>query len=273
MLDQVEITYTYNLRNDRYEASATVRVPGSQVEQQRLRELLSGTPGVFEGFIEGLWYYVSPQGTIDNRQYIYFDPAGKELIFYADETQQVFTWQGSSPTRYGLYIASQNISVTTLKRYLNIELESLDSIRIRVSEDVRLNISISDSWDGSYRKAGYFENQSPGTDKPVTPYLDAVYDGSIGKIVFTGDGTYELFTNGSSLKGRYAFFMMDDQELLELRPGSVSDSPRETYLVDRPVPQDEAEDVQERVTLVRVRLGTRGLEELHEAVISLVPVS
>ncbi|GHT98620.1 hypothetical protein FACS1894142_5190 [Spirochaetia bacterium] len=276
IMDQVEMTYTYNPVNDRYEVRNTVRVPGSQIEQQRLRELLSGNSGVFEGFIEGLWYYVSPQGTIDNRQYIYFDPLGKELIFYADETQQVFTWQSSSPTRYGLYVASQNISVTTLRRFLNIELESLDSIRVKVQEDVRLPINISDSWDGSYRKASNVENRSAKAEITVTPYLDAVYDGSLGKIVFSGDGTYELFTDGASLKGKYAFFMLDDRELLELRPsslpadGSASGSPRETYLVDRPV-QDQ-ERAQE-VTLVRVRLGTRGIQELHETAISLVLIS
>jgi hypothetical protein len=102
ILDQVELTYSYNTVNGLYEQTKVARIPGSQVEQRRVRELLNGSGGEFENFITGLWYYVSPQGTLDNRQYIYFDPDSRELIFYGDEIQQVFTWQNSSPTRYGL---------------------------------------------------------------------------------------------------------------------------------------------------------------------------
>jgi hypothetical protein len=90
ILDQIEATYAYNEQGRLYERTRVVRIPGSQVEQRRLREILSGERGVFEKFIIGLWYYVIPEGTLDSRQYIYFDPANKELIFYGEEAQQVF---------------------------------------------------------------------------------------------------------------------------------------------------------------------------------------
>jgi hypothetical protein len=268
ILDQVELTYTYNLTNGWYEQSALSRVPGTQIEQRRVRELLSGDPAEFERFITGLWYYVGPQGTLDNRQYIYFDPQNRELIFYGDETQQVFTWQHSSATRYGLYVSSQNISVTTLRRFLDIELESLDSIRIKVIEDVRLKIKISASWDGSYRRTGVFETAG---EKPpaVTPYVDAAYDGSIGKLIFNKDGVYELHAEGSIMTGKYAFFSLEGQELLELKPGNINSLPRETYVVNR---GDAASGEDGTLTLVRVRLGTRGIQDSHDAAISLIPV-
>jgi hypothetical protein len=270
MLDQIEITYTYNAVNGLYEQFKISRVPGTQIEQRRLRELLSGNPGEFENFIDGLWYYVDPQGTPDNRQYIYFDPHNRELIFYGDEAQQVFTWQNSSATRYGLYVSSQNISVTTLRRSLDIELESLDSIKVKVFEDVRLKVLVSASWDGSYRRAGSFEAAAVNPAPEVSPYIDAVYDGSIGKLIFNKDGDYELYAEGAVRTGKYAFFPLEDQELLELKPGNISGLPRETYIVER-----EAAEPGERgvLTLVRVRLGTRGIQELHEAAISLLPVS
>jgi hypothetical protein len=268
MLDQVELTYTYNLVKGRYEQSALSRVPGTQIEQRRVQELLSGDPAEFERFITGLWYYAGPQGALDNRQYIYFDPQNRELIFYGEETQQVFAWQNSSATRYGLYVSSQNISVTTLRRFLDIELESLDSIRIKVIEDVRLKIGISASWDGSYRRAGAFETAAEQPGAAVTPYIDAVYDGSIGKLIFNTDGAYELYAEGNIRTGKYAFFSLEGQELLELKPGNINGLPRETYRVNR----EDAAGEDGTLTLVRVRLGTRGIQELHEAAISLTPV-
>ncbi|MDR2633736.1 MAG: pallilysin-related adhesin [Treponema sp.] len=277
-LDQTERTYTYNPVIERYEQSALVIVPGSQIEQRRLRDLVSGGSKSFEAFIEGLWYYVSPQGTLDTRQYIYFDPQNRELIFFGEETQQVFTWQNSSATRYGLYIASQNISVTTLRRFLDIEAESLDRIRVRVSEDVRLKIGVNTSWDGSYRKAGILEQSAPEGSRSIASTVDAVYTGSLGRLQFFPNGVYELSDRGSSRRGLYAFFPIEDETLLELRPeytlkgaytsagGAAS---RETYLVEY-APKPETGKPQGKLTLFPVRLGTKGIQKLHEPALFLV---
>jgi hypothetical protein len=269
ILDQVEISYTYNGTNGLYEQNKITRIPGSQIEQRRLKELLSGKPGPFEEFINGLWYYVSPQGTLDSRQYIYFDPQNREIIFYGDEIQQVFTWQNSSATRYGLYISSHNISVTTLRRSLDIELESLDSIRVKVFDDVRLKIGVNAPWDGSYRKAGTPGNYSAQGNSKMPAHVDAVYDGSIGKLGFFPDGTYELSSGGTVLTGKYVFFSLDNRELLEFRPDNKGQG--ETYLVEGTKPTGEAganeETPWETFTLKRIRIGARGIQELHEGAV------
>jgi hypothetical protein len=286
ILDQIEITYRYNPNTERFEQSRFTRIPGSQIEQRRVRELLSGEAREFENFITGLWYYVSPQGTLDSRQYIYFDPQNRELIFYADETQQVFTWQNSSATRYGMYVSSQNISVTTLRRSIDIELESLSSIRVKVFEDVRLKIGVNNSWDGSYRKAGTRREEDrrtnvvPGVNRvsasaiaasedhnSLASYLDAAYNGFIGKLIFYKSGKYELYSGTTARSGNYAFFILDNRLLLELRPGTITGLSRETYLVE--YESDESSQAWETLTLVRVRLSTQGFQEVHEAAISL----
>jgi hypothetical protein len=271
ILDQVEVIYSYNPAENRYEPRSVTRMPGTQIEQRRIRELLSGGAEEFETFIGGLWYYVGPQGTLDNRQYIYFDRSNKELIFYGEEAQQVFSWQNSNKTRYGLYISCQNVSVTTLRRFMDIELESLDSIRVKVFEDVRLKIRVTAAWDGTYRKAGTRVQHTTPNQTPVVPYYDAVYNGSIGRLLLSKDGAYELHTEGTVKKGNYAFFSLADQELLELRPGNISGLARETYLVETAAGDDPApaEIPRKTLTLTRVRLGVRGIQEVHEAAIVL----
>jgi hypothetical protein len=262
ILDQMEIIYTYNPNAGQYEQSKVTRAPGSQIEQRRLRELLSGAPGVFEDFIHDLWYFVGPQGTLDNRQYIYFDPSSKEIIFFGDGAQQVFVWQNSSSTRYGLYVASQNISVTTLRRTIDIELESLDSIRVKVFEDVRLKIRADNTWDGSYRRAGSAGRGSAKSADRILPYIDARYESSLGRVLFAPDGSFEIIA-GETRQGRYAFFRIEDREALELRfLDQPVENTRETYRVER------SEDT---LILSRIRLGARGIEDLHEASITLSP--
>ena len=304
ILDQVEIVYAYNAGNGLYEQTSRTRIPGTQIEQRRLRELL-GNAQAFEDFVTGLWYYTTPQGTIDKGQYIYFDPVSREIIFYSDDTQQVFTWQNSTVTRYGLYVSSQNISVTTLRRSIDIELESLESIKVRVFEDVRLKIGVNAPWDGSYRKAGPPEINAQTPPPEGNAFINACYDSPMGKLYFFPDGSYEINAGGIVRQGKYSFFNIDDQEFLELRsPELRSADPRsedtsgplrETYLVggetgknnaagnapaenNTPGPQagdspDNKAPLQKTLTLLRVRIGSRGVEKLHEGTISLTLAS
>jgi len=265
IMDRVEISYAYNSVRGVYEQSAITRVPGSQIEERRLREILTGEPKVFENFIHDLWYHVTPQGTIDRSQYLYFDPEKREIIFFGDGTQQVFAWNYSTSSRYGLFISSQNISVTTLRRFLNIELESLDSISMRVNEDIRLNILLNTLWNGSYRRAG-IAARAQEEEKPVHPYTDAVYDSSMGRLRFYANGVYELTSSGTLSKGRYAFFRAGSNNLLELRPeqnGAIgAGENRLVYLCT-------GMEASENVSLSRVNLGTSGIQELNEAPVVL----
>lgn len=263
MLDQIERIYSFNPASQQYEQIRVSYIPGSQIEQRRLRELLSGVPGVFENFIHDLWYYVSPQGTIDTRQFLYFDPSRREIIFFGDDSQQVFRWQTSTPTRYGLYIRSQNMSISTLLRFIDIELEALDRIRLRVNEDVRLRITANTTWDGSYRRAG--SPNMPRQISPIRPFIDSQYDSSWGRLAFNENGEYTINSAGNVRKGRYVFFDINGNELLEMRPENG-----ETALENRMVYR--IENTAGVRILSRVRLGTNGIQDLLEPPITLTPV-
>jgi hypothetical protein len=273
MLDQIEVTYTYNQVNGLYEQSRMVKVPGSQIEQRRLRELLSGDPEQFENFINGLWY----QDEGSRRKYVYFNTAARELIFYNNNSEEVFSWQDSTPTRYGLHINSRNISLTKLRRTVNVELASLESIRLRVYQDMYLRSGPNTSWDGSYQRLQQAETARK-TERQ-NPYVEETYQSPDGNLAFYRDGTYELIPllNLAELsrRGQYVFFKYENEELLELRPTGhaeavkdrrhLSSAPqelrRETFKVTREDP--------ESLTLTRIRISAMGIQELHELPIRL----
>jgi hypothetical protein len=266
IMDQLETTYSFNPVINQYERTNVSRIPGNQIEQRKVREILSGAPGVFENFTHDLWYYVSPQGTIDSRQYIFFDPASREIIFFGDEAQQVFQWQNSMPTRYGLYIRSQNISITTLLRFIDIELESLDSLKLRVFEDVRMKIIVSTSWDGTYRRAGTVKTDKPKSS--IKASLNALYDSSLGKLRFYDTGAYTITAGNASAKnGWYVFFKVDENELLELRPDGKENEVTEGRMVYKVEAIGNS-----ALILSRVRLGTTGIQSTMEPPIMLTPM-
>ncbi|GMO25143.1 MAG: hypothetical protein Ta2B_04640 [Termitinemataceae bacterium] len=272
-LDQIEVTYVYNSESDAFQQNKIEHIAGAQIEAKKLRELLNGNAKEFEKFIDGLWYHVSSDGTVDNSRYVYFDTNERELIFYDEDTQQVYNWLGSNPTRYGLYISSQNISVATLRRIMDIELETLESIRLKVFEDVRMKVQIDAPWDGSYKKAKMLAEASQKNTKTVKPYLSGRYLSQLGDVEFFENGEYQINSNGNSKKGKYIFFALEDNELLELLPYNTgSDSknvkniklnnlPRETFKVIR------NETHPNDFTLERIKMTTRGLQEYHETVI------
>ncbi|MCL2138985.1 MAG: pallilysin-related adhesin [Treponema sp.] len=281
LLDRIEINYAYDQLSGKYRQEKINRIPGTQIEQRRLREILSGDQKVFEEFINDLWYHVSPDGTIDKNQYIYFDPGKKEIIFFGDETMQVFSWLYSNQKRLGMYITTGNTAVKTMRRFLDIELRTPDSLLIRVTEDIRLKINVSTSWDGTYRRAGnVFINEE--NEKSVYAYIDAVYDSSMGRLQFYLNGAYELSFLGNATKGKYVFFKVDGQDLLELRPeqsGIAAGRPeqnvenRESRFIYKltAAGKTEKKDLfeMENISITRVTIGTKGIQELQEGIIIL----
>lgn len=274
-LDRVELVYTYNSPSGLYEQSQLVNIPGAQIEQRLIQELLNGGTGEFEQFMGGLWYFLK-SGVPDPEQYIYFDTLNREIVFYGDETEQIFAWDRSNNTRYGVYISTQNQSVTTLKRFIDVELDSLNSLRVRVIEDVRLKIGVSTTWDGYYRKAGTFDTEAAAPAPPVAAHIEAVYHGAIGTMSFYRDGTYALLPGGGGPQGgAYAFFRLEGDTFLELRP---SPEGREVYRLRPgngeagsapPPPESAPEFPYPTFTLNRIRLSVRGIQELHDRPIVL----
>ena len=249
ILDQIETTYSFDNARGIYTESGRTRIPGAQVEQRQVRELL-GNLAAFENFLSGLWHFVPAQGEIDSSQYIYFDLFSREIIFSDMETQQVFRWQSSSVTRFGLIISSQNMSISTLRRNVEIELESMDSIRIRVGEDMRPLIWGNTMWDGSYNKAVIQGRQQQITQNNVDAFLDARYDSPMGRIRFFPDGRLEISSENSLRHGSYTFFSIENEKYLELR---MPDS-RESYLVSGNHPGN--------LSLAGIRIGAAGIETL-----------
>jgi len=260
IMDQIEATYRFNQINGLYEQSRVVKIPGIQIEQRKLRELLQGNSGEFTEFINGLWY----QGEGADRKYVFFNTTAQQLIFYYNQSEEVFSWQDSTPISYGLHINSKNISLTKLRRTVNVELTSLETIRLRVYQDIYLRSGPNTIWDGTYQRLQKTDTVS-GLNK-TAPYLEETYTGADGQLIFHRDGSYELhpLSGPSELSrlGQYVFFTVGKENLLELRYSDKTskDLVRETFKINR---------TGANVVLTRVRISTRGIQDLHEPAIEL----
>jgi len=290
IMDQIEMVYAFNQASGFFERRSATRIPGSHIEQRRVREILSNS-GAFEEFLSGLWFYVTAQGTIDRNQYIYFDPANRQVTFFVDDTMQVFSWRNSIATRNGIHIVSQNISINTIRRSIDVQLESLDGIRIRTSENLRPAFRMLTSpQDGSYRRAGRPADSPSVTPAVVMPtaHLEARYDSPMGRLYFFSDGSYHLHASGGVSQGQYAFFSVNGKELLELRSTELrstelrstelrstgsSGHKRQTFIVEGDLAASGGPGAgaanRQSLMLLPVRFSARGIELLQESALPL----
>lgn len=147
--DQLQTMYDWSPSERRYVQVRSLRVPGSTLAAKELARVQDGTVASFARFLDGLWY--KNDGSED-RRYIFFDWSNSEIIFQHEDVEEVYSWSNSAVSRGGIYFSSVNKSIENLQRRFDISLVSLDEIRVRIQDDVRMLIGEENLWDGGYKK-------------------------------------------------------------------------------------------------------------------------
>ncbi len=152
-LNQIERVYRWDRNLKRYEQVSESRIEGKKIESRLVRQLQGGNVDSFEEFLSGLWYMTGTSGK-DDTKFLFFNPAEKEIVFHSGATEEAFVRESGSPRRYGAYLATRNRSISSIRRFIDIELTGIDEIKIKIQEDVKLKIGVASNWDGTYRKMG-----------------------------------------------------------------------------------------------------------------------
>lgn len=262
LLDQIETIYEWNDQSQRYERSGTARIAGAQIEQKMLNEILDGTAKKFEQFLSGMWtrsdLAANPNKLAPDS--LYFDPARYEIVFQRAGNQEIYIWQNAIPMRYGLYMTTRNMSIPTLRRLLNIELHSMDTIRIRVREDVRIKLGYGGQWDALYQKSSSLGAASLSDSSKHESDLSGTYQSGSIQLQLFDNKQYHYRDGNLDSEGVYTRFMLGNDIIVEFRPALEAGGERGTYLVRR----DTGTDGEAILILDQVNLGVRGLERLYE---------
>ena len=220
-LDQIKETWKWNSAVNSYVSSSTERIPGASIARRIAESLLDGTTETFEQFLDGIWYKESTDPLSAEALFVTFQPRDGALLFSAQGIVEIYEWENSNSTRYGLYIACRNQSVRNLRRLMDVELVSTDTINLRVFQDLRIKADISAKWDGRYRKLGQemakaFRLQ-PAKAVHTRLELDGRYKAEDGTELHFSGATYTM-TSGNILEtGGFAVFEISGLAILDLR--------------------------------------------------------
>ncbi len=146
-LDQIQTLYNWDANAGRYVKVSESRVAGKKTAAGELAKIQNSTG--FEEYLSGLWFKSSSSDA--TLRYIFFDPAKRELIFSTANTQEPYSWNTTSTRRNGVHITSMNKSINNLMRRIDIVLNDVDEIKVRVNDEVKMAVEET-LWDGTYQK-------------------------------------------------------------------------------------------------------------------------
>ena len=216
--EQVQTTYEWNKKTEVYEPTATTRLSSKKIAAKELARILDGTVPTFTSFLDGLWYRTNTTG---QQRYIFFDPKSEEIIFFDQAIQEVYDWLNNTLRKNGVYISASNKSISNLVRYFDIALVSVDEIRVRVRDDVRMIIGTDTLWDGVYKKTSQKMN-SVQSKTTATNIIKTMEEGA-GKwnfqdnsVVFT-DGVFSLSNKDKKESGVYTHTTLFNTDLIQFR--------------------------------------------------------
>lgn len=217
--NQLQTVYSWDDATQLYQITSEIRVPGKKIEAKELSKIQDGTVESFAGFLNGLWALTTQTGVTS--QYLFFDYAAKEIIFSQENTQEVYSWVNSTLRRNGMYLSTVNTSISNLSRHFDISLVSLDEVKIKISDDVGMDIRQESLWDGIYKKVQEKSAAPPGLSSEAQLFAELELNES-WKVMETdtlsfNKGTY-VFSSGSVLeKGVFSLKTINGQKLMQMR--------------------------------------------------------
>jgi len=265
-LDQLKELWRWSFTDKVYILVSTERIPGASIARKMAESILDGTAETFKLFLDGTWYKESIDPLSPGALFITFQSRDESVLFSGDGLIEVYGWESSNPTRYGLYIASRNQSVRNLRRLMDIELASADSVNVRVFQDYRIKADISGRWDGRYRRlstemAKSFK-RSPAMASASAIDLKGTYDSDEGARLVIDGSSYSIESIEGMEQGSCAVFELDGRTILDMRKASdgSTTAARRSWVVETRSKTERDGSTSVTMTLQEVRIGILGVE-------------
>ena len=217
--EQIQTTYEWNKRTSVYEPTSTTRLSSKKIAAKELARILDGTASTFRNFLDGMWYRTS---NTEEPRYLFFDPKSEEIIFFDQAIQEVYDWLNNTLRRNGIHITASNKSISNLVRYFDITLVSVDEIRVRVRDDVRMVIGTDTLWDGVYKKTSQNINSVKTKLSEKPSIINLIEEGS-GKWKFQdstvafAEKSFTLTKNTTKFTGVYTTTTLFNTDLIQFR--------------------------------------------------------
>jgi hypothetical protein len=235
VLDLVSVLYTWDGAEGRYVPGAPVKIPGANVQQEKLSALyLSTGEDAFERFISGSWIQLSSAaGSPPNASssILAFDPVKRQIAIATGNTEEVYVWQASQRKIYKqLLVVGENVTVPLIRliRRFSISADAPDSITVTIGGDdfAPQTTFVYTRLTDDIRARLLDHPDSRVGPAPVT--LRGAYTGSNGLLIDFGDSSLAWSDGEGRRPGSYALFTLGSASVLTWRIGGDEHTPART---------------------------------------------
>ncbi|MBQ5491595.1 MAG: pallilysin-related adhesin [Treponema sp.] len=188
--DQLQTQYDWSSAAGQYVLVSQKREAGVRLAAREFERIQDGTIETFASFLDGLWHKTD---AASDKYYLFFDYDSSEIIFFQSDSEEVYTWVNSYLRRNGIYLTTINQGVENLQRRVDVSLRSLDTVYIRLQDDLRMLIGENSSWDGEYKKV----SAGPAVASVKARAADYISELTSEPSWTSADGTVFKFISGS----------------------------------------------------------------------------
>ncbi len=214
--DLIKKTYFWRNEKDKYLLINTVTIPGKEIEDKKLRALLTGSKHSFESFLSSLWLYSSAEKNgVSAGPIVLFDPKLKRITFYDSDVEEIYRWESSTKTLYNtLIINCRNDIVPYVRVTLFIRIVDLNTIKLVYKDDTIRNSkkATNKSWSGKYFKTDrtmenyLFAPSSSADSSAERIHLTGYYKSDTGEELFFDPPRFELKTRKGDFNGGFYLY-------------------------------------------------------------------
>ncbi len=259
--EQIQTMYDWSPVHNKYVEINSTRISEVNPAVKNMARIQDGKVSTFCEFLNGLW---SNQNSEKTSRFIYFDYDDSEIIFQEGRTEELYSWSNGSLKNNGIYFTAVNQTVKNLRRNFDITLIDTDTVRIRVRDDVRMNIIESNLWNGTYKKvSSQKENKNielKGIDSfdeltvPEDGWAFKLSDDDEEVIKFKKD-VYEVSGKNGIETGRFQKTQLDGNLMLQIRSDSKKSTLTGIYITAF---TDETDPEKKTVALQKVLVNPDG---------------
>lgn len=221
--DQLQTQYDWSSAAGHYVQISQKREAGVRLAAREFERIQDGTVETFAAFLDGLWHKADASS---DKYYLFFDYDSSEVIFFQSDSEEVYTWLSSNLRRNGMYLTTINQGVENLQRRVDVSLRSLDTVYIRLQDDLRMLIGENSSWDGEYKKV----SAGPALASVKARATDFISELTAQETWTSADGTVFKFASGAytatgdsvSDSGLYTSLQAFGKPYLQLRSNTAS---------------------------------------------------
>ncbi len=271
-LDQIKETWTWSFTAKAYLMTDRERIPGASIAKKLADSILDGKADTFERWLEGIWYQEGLDPLAPGTLFLTFQPRDGTVLFSSEGVVENFRWESSSPTRMGIYVSCRNQSVSNLRRLLDVELETAESIDVRVFQDLRMKADVSGRWDGRYRRlspeAAKAFRKVPSAASVSGLSLDGLFLAPGGEELRFDGSLYTMKSAEGLEEGSFAVYTLAGKTLLDMRAIKAGDQPssrRRSWFLSLSVRSEDGGTPVTVLSLAPARVGMDGAERLESA--------